>query len=238
LGQVAKPAVPTLLACLADVDSPIATEAAYTLCSVSPEEAAAAVPVIIQSMKSGVLLSDCGNCAWYERRRLRCLLKLGPTAIPLLVKGLKDENTRVRFGCLVALGDFGPAANSAVPQLVEFLNCVPSTAPVLVCDNPVRFDVETPLDDHILQFQAIWTLWSIEKKADTIVPKLIDILSNDKTEAWREHAAAVLGFLGPKARAAVPSLIKALEDTDSVHCAAAEALEKVDPEAARKAGIE
>jgi HEAT repeat protein len=51
-------------------------------------------------------------------------------------------------------------------------------------------------------------------------------------------AARSLGQIGPAAKAAVSALIDALKDEDKdVRTAAAEALKKIDPEAARKAGV-
>src|SRR5205085_6810135 len=134
----------------------------------------------------------------------RFLAKLGPTAIPPLIKGLKDDDEKVRYGCMVVLSEFGPTAKAAVPQLVEVLNRPDPPQKPRPADNPVdeakRAADEIFVNNQLLQFQAAATLWAIEKQPKTIVPKLIDILLNDKTEIWRSNAARMLGSLGPEAR--------------------------------------
>ena len=60
------------------------------------------------------------------------------------------------------------------------------------------------------------------------------------THIARQWAAEAVGRLGePLPEVVVPALISALKDTDpQVRRAAAEALKKVDPEAAKKAGVQ
>jgi len=53
---------------------------------------------------------------------------------------------------------------------------------------------------------------------------------------FRWAGASTLGYLGPDAKAAVPALIQATKDKyGAVSSAAAEALEKIDPEVAKSA---
>jgi HEAT repeat protein len=85
------------------------------------------------------------------------------------------------------------------------------------------------------------------------VPILIELLKKDPDPAMRISAAYALGRLGPGAVESVPTLIKSLDDQEkgapvifgsdlpgpvTVHEAAANALKKVDPAAAAKAGVE
>ncbi len=54
----------------------------------------------------------------------------------------------------------------------------------------------------------------------------------------RRRAAEVLGSLGAEAKAAAPALAETVKDPDeAVRRAAGEALKKIDPDAAKKAGV-
>jgi HEAT repeat protein len=72
---------------------------------------------------------------------------------------------------------------------------------------------------------------------DEVIQALIGILKNpDDQIAYR--APAVLGKLGNAASAAVPALIEAARGTNRlVSSAAASALKKIDPNAAKEAGV-
>src|SRR5207244_7438738 len=85
--------------------------------------------------------------------------------------------------------------------------------------------------------QAAPALGRIDPEAKGLVAALTDALK-DKDERVRRGAASSLGQIGAAADAAVPVLIDALKDEDqAVRTRAAEALKKIDPEAARKAGV-
>jgi HEAT repeat protein len=56
----------------------------------------------------------------------------------------------------------------------------------------------------------------------------------------RKGAVEALGQIGPAASASVPALLKKWQDTEeyeAMHQAAAKALKRIDPQAAKKAGI-
>jgi HEAT repeat protein len=54
----------------------------------------------------------------------------------------------------------------------------------------------------------------------------------------RNRVADILGRMGPVAKQAVPGLVAALEDpTPLVRTTAAKALKRIDPDAAKKAGV-
>jgi len=67
------------------------------------------------------------------------------------------------------------------------------------------------------------------------VPALIEALAATNVES-RRRAARALADMGPDAREAVPALTKALDDK-ALAPTAADALKKIDREAAAKAGI-
>jgi hypothetical protein len=68
-------------------------------------------------------------------------------------------------------------------------------------------------------------------------PALAGALKNGDPQV-RAYVAQKLGEVGPRAKAMVPHLLAALKDSNRlVHTRAAEALKKIDPAAAKKAGV-
>jgi hypothetical protein len=80
------------------------------------------------------------------------------------------------------------------------------------------------------------------ERSPAALPVLIELL-RDRDPVLRRYAADCLGDLGPKARAAVPALLRALRDQEkggffcTVSEAAADALKQIDPETAAQAGV-
>jgi HEAT repeat protein len=70
-------------------------------------------------------------------------------------------------------------------------------------------------------------------QANVVVPALMEVLKDSDTFVRRD-AAAALGEFGPDAKSAVPALLALQNDKEPVRRAAADALEKIDPEAAAK----
>jgi hypothetical protein len=86
--------------------------------------------------------------------------------------------------------------------------------------------------------QAIRKLQDRKSDAAEIVPALIEALKDDVIEV-RRTAAGTLGSFGADARSAVPALTAALKDREpGVRRTAAQALKQIDPDAARKAGVQ
>jgi HEAT repeat protein len=78
-----------------------------------------------------------------------------------------------------------------------------------------------------------------ERKADSalVVPALIEALKDENTDV-RRSAAGTLGTFGEDARSAIPALASCLRDAEpAVRRSAGAALQKIDAEAARKAGV-
>jgi len=71
-----------------------------------------------------------------------------------------------------------------------------------------------------------------------IIPKLMELLTTPGSSRTQVAAANVLATLGTKARAAVPTLSKAIASPDpNVRSAAGKALFAIDPQAASRAGL-
>jgi len=168
------------------------------------------------------------------RRELR---RIGPTAIPALMKAFKDfdRNPVLSAGAEVALAEIG---RPAVPYLMGALSD----------------------DREDVRCRAVATLGAIGPPAKPAIPSLIDMLEagepvrrgatvalariepsrewdlseliaevNAGEDYWsRRQAICDLGLIGPGAKAAVPALLKAVGDeNDIVRAAAAEALGRI-----------
>jgi RNA polymerase sigma factor (sigma-70 family) len=135
-------------------------------------------------------------------------------AIPALIK-IYEQNPAARLDVLYCLSCIGPAAEDAVPWLLQKL--------------PDSSDKER---DYI-----ITTLGEIHAQPDQVVPALINYL-NDSDSTIRVHTALALGSYGKDAAQAIPQLTDLLNDQiKGVRMKAAIAIKEIDHEAAVKAGL-
>jgi hypothetical protein len=175
----------------------------------------------VQRLKSG----DVGE----RQGAVLALGKIGPEGVPALADALEDkEIVNVRLWAAWGLRKNGADAKAAVPKLEAALKD----------------------ENYLVRVEVAKALWAVaeHKKA---ISTLIELLNN-KDPNIRWGAAESLEWIGPKAKAAVPALQKALNDTGlavwtnpdgsrkfrAVLLAAGQALKKIDPEAAKKAGVE
>ncbi len=125
-----------------------------------------------------------------------------------------EEGRRVR--AINDLGSLGPRAKAALPALLQALD----------------------RKDDLLCGPAAAALVKIQAEPDQAIPALIGCLL-DREGHGRPDVVEALGEFGPKARAAVPVLMKLLADRSSKDIIAAvpAALKKIDPDAAVKSGV-
>jgi HEAT repeat protein len=143
------------------------------------------------------------------------LCAIGPgcrDAVPTLVASLKDGTARSPAVVAKVLGQIGPDAKEAVPELRKALRS----------DNPT------------VRCYAAHGLWRIERET-RVVPVLAALLM-EKSGQMVIPAAEALAEMGPDARAALPELRKAALSEKSFYVAhaARRAIEKIDPEEAKK----
>jgi HEAT repeat protein len=114
------------------------------------------------------------------------------------------------------LGEIGPTAKAAVPALLQVLKG----------------------NDDTVRAKAAEALGHIHTDAEMVIPALITCLNDPKSDLRTEAAEALAGW-GKQSQAAVPRLIQLLDDRSDRDLVAAvpEALKKIDPEAAAKAGV-
>jgi HEAT repeat protein len=121
-----------------------------------------------------------------------------------------------RAGAVGDLGSLGPAGRAALPALLEALR----------------------RKDDLLCPPAAGAVGKLGADPATVIPLLIGCLVRDDGSG-RPDVVAALAEYGATAKPAVPTLVTLLADRSSkeIMRAVPEALKKIDPEAAAKAGV-
>jgi HEAT repeat protein len=140
------------------------------------------------------------------------------------IDSLSDPDPDVFLNSVWQLGLIGPAAQAAVPALVESLNernsyikiriiyTLGKIGPAAQTAVPALIESLSDPDDDI-RLNAALALSLIGSAAQTAVPALIESLS-DPERLVRIYAACALGEIGSAAQAAIPALVKSTSDPD------------------------
>lgn len=199
-GPQAKEATPLLLAAIEDKNVGARISAAGALWRVD-RNAKAAVPVLVQ-----VLENDPSIAHLWAAQEVADIGPEAKEAVPFLRTLLAKSPWP--YGVVRALGNIGPDAAAAVPDLLE------------------RLDSK----DGDVRAYAAGALWRINQHPRAI-PAVLQELKNP-VDGDNYYAMITAGEIGPPAKAGVPDLLKALSRRKLyVREAAAQALEKVDPAA-------
>jgi HEAT repeat protein len=224
VGRQSKIAVPLLLqtlkstSCSEEVlegafSGEVARKAAIDALGEIGPEAKEAIPLLIEALQKAPFSNiEAALALWWIDRQAK-------TAVAYLLNVLKDNQVETnRSDAAWALGEIGPEAAGAVPDLLEAFN-----------------------DDVAwVRASAALAVWKITQDSNTAVPVLINVLKNrsDRPYNGRYFAAWALGEIGSEARDAVPVLVDALKDPDEqVRKKVAEVLKRIDPEEARRVGV-
>lgn len=144
---------------------------------------------------------------------------VGAQAVPPLVEALQHEQPGVRGAAAHALGHIGPAASKSIPALVRAMED----------------------QDHDIRYRAVRALDRFGVKAAPAVPDLVSLLlDTSQREPARQWAImALVNAHAVEPKAVVEGLIKASQDQSNygVRQLAGTQVKKLDPEAAKKAGI-
>jgi HEAT repeat protein len=198
LGEALRAAVPLLARHLtAQKEVRLQLACLYVLESLR-QDAAAAVPEVVQALKD--------PNAYVRWGAVRVLGRLAPLeadrAVPCLAPLLKDDNEYVRATTVLVLARYGPKVKAAVPALRDAAKS----------------------SDAGLRLLAIKALLAAGLEGAPAVPELGQALAADDVEV-RLAAVEALKRLGPLARDAEKPLRRALDDPDDqVRLLAAEAL--------------
>ena len=183
-------------------------------------------------------------------------------AVPALIRALGDENSNVGNYSAIALGNAGPAAAAAVPSLIAFLHDsntgTKSGEKVFVRIQAVRalgkigpkafaaMPSLNPLlghkDVYVRALVAI-AIWRIGGNGTDTLPVLSQSLV-ELPEGLKWELIDAMAEMGPRAKAAVPLLLRELAVPKqprwvwTSNCGKlTNALRQIDPEAAAKAGM-
>ena len=214
--------------------------------------AAPAIPILIPGYlaegcnlaKMGTFLEGNGGMPGIA------LAGIGAPAVPALIDVLTGPNTEMRACAALTLSEIGPAAKAAVPALVRALRAEERLLDNAEADALRRYAIialgrigpdaksavpalNALLDRELASKDTLYPdEWPMVEALDRIgappVAKLV--------EAFLREAGSSRGYelakLGPRARAAIPALRKALTDPRlQVRIDAAEALTSIDPPA-------
>jgi len=124
--------------------------------------------------------------------------------VPALIEALHDPDEKVRQNAINALGAIGPAAEPAVPALIDVLRNSPRTEKG--ASGPSKLAGNS-------RSAAAAALGRIGPRAKGAVQALAAAL-NDENLPVRRWSATSLGEIGVDARSAVPALVRALGQSD------------------------
>jgi HEAT repeat protein len=135
-----------------------------------------------------------------DRARAALYLRIGAEklhrdSIPVIARLLGVPDPEVRWAALDAIQSIGPAETPATPVLVRALKDPDSSVRVMACR----------------------VLLAVPGHEEQVIPVLADLIEHTEGILWmnqRKDAAGMLGGLGPKARAALPNLARALHALD------------------------
>jgi len=202
-GADAKPALSSLVQLLADKDRNIRNEVVECLAELSSSNRDVLIALLIDTF----FAAKRGDDEYRQEllRSLRRIPSLPSTITPMLVTMLEDKSIKVRKMAEIILGDMESDAHEAIPALRNVLK-----KRVLMGEKSTIAYALFRIDNHIL---------------NEVFPIFMAALKDPNSET-REHAANILGYIGPPAKLSVPILGSlALTDPDrSVRHAADSAL--------------
>lgn len=201
IGPGAEAAVPALRNVLNDEDLDVRLKTAKALWQIS-RQPDDAIPVFTAILENG---ADGQRCDAADR-----LKEMGPwaaQAVPALVNAVKNDSYEyARCNAAEALGEIGPQAAPAIPALA------------------------TALEENESDYVAARAVEALGKIGD---PKAIAVLIaglENEDSYVRMHAVWALETFGPKAKAAIPTLVRALKNDEANGCFVAAALGAIDAE--------
>jgi HEAT repeat protein len=194
-------AVPALIAALGDEKWLVRSYAGHAL-QVFGAEAKEAIPALRDALR------DTDGLVAVSAAEALCVIEGKPEAVvPTLVETLKSDSSPYwRSAAAEALGNIGPAAADAVPQLTASLG-----------------------DEwRTVRVSAAGALWKVTRHAEPSVGALIRALDGDWSlnESDTGRAVAILGDMGRDARAALPTLRATLKRPSDRDAWAREQVEK------------
>jgi HEAT repeat protein len=241
LGALGRPAVPWIIRSLSEANPVVLQATVDALANVGD----AAVPALIET------LEDPSRPLLARQYAAKALARIGNgkgRVLPALVKRLDDKEPGIRVAAIEALGNLGPEAATATPDLLAVMNDRDEdvlvreyaiNAAARVAPGSQELDallVEAVADTNArISEAAVAALVRIRSGADNtaaVAASMADLQSADT--AHRLAAVERLAMLGPYAKDAVPALAAIVEteaNDPALRAAAARALGMVGPAA-------
>jgi hypothetical protein len=129
--------------------------------------------------------------AFRSRVAYRLILRVGPSAVPKVIRWTQAADTEKRVRLLTLLGEFGPGNPQSQACLFQML-----------ADPSPR-----------VLYGALEGLWMTEPEPTSAIPTIIPFLNNTDARV-REEACYTLGLLAPIPASLLQPLVKALSDID------------------------
>lgn len=224
LGKIGKPsleAVPALIECLEDEDNDVSLSASQALVKIG-KDSKETISILVKSLKSpkkGV-----------RAEAARVLGEIGQTAflaIPPLMETLQDSEEEVRYSAILSLSLFKEEAKPAIKVLIKLLQedpeeCMRADAAWALRSIGKSSDIILALiyalkdSSGNVKWEASESLRIIaEEQPSKVVQSLIQFV--EKHPDLESHSFLILlsifGDLGPKAKEAVPFLLKYIQNT-------------------------
>lgn len=230
--------VSALAKAIDDQDRQVSTNALDSLAELGPD-AREAIPALVDALDSRKVRGARNQGRQQSAMRAAyALSRIGPDAIPPLIKALSGEDTPLRQGAAQALGKMGSAAHDAIPALIGNLGAKDSELQNAVIGALIEFGPASvrPVADCLgspdaqVRQTAVRTLSGLGKLASATAARLLDLARSDPDTAVRAAAYPALIRIGASREAAVPLLVEALRAPDEmVRHAASNALAQVRP---------
>jgi HEAT repeat protein len=180
-------ALETLIGLISDRDADLRGTCLSQLAAIGPQ-ASNAVPLI----RAGI----GGPDAQFDLARHFALVRItgeAGTDVSAIAASLTNQDLLGHYSVQWMLGECGPVASNAAPQLLAELRNGPAQFKIGAADALLKIGVKTP----------------------EMVDGLIGVLNQQDDENFRRSAAGDLGALGSLAKPAVPLLIAALKNADA-----------------------
>jgi HEAT repeat protein len=203
-------AVPSLLSLLKDTEPNVRLRAAMAVGDLA-RELRRALPALRTALEDAAVHDGDQGVRTEAMRAFLCAGPQPATDLGALIDALHSGIDVVRFHASVGLGDLGPAAVAAIPDLIHASS----------------WD-----EEPAARVASAIALWKIDDRKIALVLKVLTEALDDGNEMTCWVAAESLARLGPVAHEAVPALKRALLRSFRLSIVAVSvklALERIDP---------
>jgi HEAT repeat protein len=216
LGQIGPAAAPAVAALTELLDSELGQiGATYALAQIGPPAKSAEEGIKKNIMSKDPILRNFSRWA---------LVKLNPDdqdllkrTVDYLVKGLTDEDVRVREGVVRALDDLDPPQEVMVPAFQRAMEGADAETvsnaldAIALVGHPEVPRLIEALKYEGVRAKVVGLLGRMGEKAAPAVGALVELIG-DEDEDVRHEVFFALAKIGPAAKDAVPALVKALKE--------------------------